>query len=167
STWLSKRRTSWALFLVVAALFLAAPVAWSLMSPGGTGMAHMDTRQAAMTLPPDKSWDSGEISSSHKFFANDCKTCHQKPFQQVRDDACLTCHGSIPHHGEAELFQTAAAALPACQSCHKEHNGDAGIILSRQALCTDCHADLKARAPETALFNVSDFAADHPQFRPT
>jgi predicted CXXCH cytochrome family protein len=167
STWLSKRRTSWALFLVLAALFLAAPIAWSLMSPAPAGMARIDQRQAALTLPPDKPWDSGAISSSHKFFANDCKSCHEKPFQQVRDSACLTCHGSINHHGEPELFTQASLALPACQSCHKEHNGDAGIVLSRQALCTDCHADLKSRAPATGLLNASDFAKDHPQFRPT
>lgn len=167
ATWLSKRRTSWALFLVVVALFLAAPVAWSFLAPEGRGMANMDQRQAGMTLPPDKPWDSGEISSSHKFFANDCKSCHEKPFQQVRDQACLTCHGAIRHHGEPKLFEGTAAALPACQSCHKEHNGDAGIVLARQALCTDCHADLKSRAAQTALLDASDFAADHPEFRPT
>lgn len=168
STWLSKRRTSWGLFLALALLFLAAPVAWSLMTPAADGMANMDQRHAAaFPLTPDKPWDSGDFSSSHKFFANDCKTCHVKPFQQVRDDACLSCHGAINHHGEPELFAQASAALPACQSCHKEHNGDSGIILTRQALCVDCHADLKSRAPETALLNVSDFGSGHPGFRPT
>jgi len=166
ATSLNKRRVSWALFLVVAALFLAAPVAWSLMAPPGAGMANMDKREATMTLPPDKSWDSGTISASHRFFANDCKSCHEKPFQQVRDGACLTCHATIRHHGDPQLF-TQSAALPACQSCHKEHNGEAGIILARQALCTDCHADLKARAGQTKLMNVSDFAKDHPEFRPS
>ena len=167
STWLSKRRTSWGLFLVLALLFLAAPVAWSLMAPAGGGMTRIDQRHAGLALPPDKPWDSGELSSAHKFFGNECKSCHEKPFQQVRDQACLTCHGSIAHHAEPALFTQASLALPACQSCHKEHNGQAGIILSREALCTDCHADLKSRHPETKLLNASDFATDHPQFRPT
>ena len=35
-----------------------------------------------------------------------------------------------------------------------------------QAFCTDCHATMKARLPDTKIANAGDFGLDHPAFKP-
>ena len=35
-----------------------------------------------------------------------------------------------------------------------------------QAFCTDCHATMKARLPDTKIANAGDFGLDHPGFKP-
>jgi predicted CXXCH cytochrome family protein len=156
----SKRGLSWTLFVLGLVLFLALPVA-AFMVP----QVHDQTRSWPITA--DRSWLSGPISGNHKFFEADCKACHQKPFQQVADQACVECHGRIANHAKADRYHEVADAGQKCQSCHKEHNGKAQIILSDQRFCADCHGDLTARLPDTPFQNASDFGTDHPQFRPT
>ncbi len=156
----TKRRWSWLLFLLFGVVFLALPVA-AYMLP----QVHEVTKSWPVT--PDRPWLSGEISGNHKFFENDCKACHQKPFEQVTDQACVECHGRIPHHAEAARYEEVAPEGQKCQSCHKEHNGKAQIILTEQHFCADCHVDLDQRLTDTGFQNVADFGTNHPQFRPT
>ena len=40
----------------------------------------------------DSIWLSGPVSSAHRYFVEDCAACHEKPFQQVKDSACMACH---------------------------------------------------------------------------
>ncbi|MEM8753200.1 MAG: cytochrome c3 family protein, partial [Pseudomonadota bacterium] len=54
-----------------------------------------------------------------------------------------------------------------CAACHKEHVGGEAPIEQASVVCTDCHENLKELSPKTDLMNVSDFGANHPQFRPT
>lgn len=160
-TWFSKRAVSWLLVLLVIGLFVAVPLA-AFFVP--------EVHKAAAKFPvtPDKAWETGEISGPHKFFGNDCKQCHQEPFKQVKDTACVACHESIQHHGDPKKFVEASLdVMPACQSCHKEHNGVAAIELNDQRFCGDCHVDLDQRIADPNLLNVSDFGKDHPEFRPT
>jgi hypothetical protein len=43
-------------------------------------------------IHPDQQWSSGALTRAHAFLESDCKSCHVKNFQAVRDDACLSCH---------------------------------------------------------------------------
>ncbi|MBM3489538.1 MAG: cytochrome c3 family protein [Alphaproteobacteria bacterium] len=163
-TWLSKRRTAWGLFLAVVALFLALPIAGYF---GKAGQKLSEPPAGAMARF-DQTWLSGTISGAHNFFGDRCETCHQKPFEQVADRACVACHVATRHHAEAKRFEQAAAgATPACQSCHKEHNGRQAIVLSDQRFCAGCHSELKGRLADTKLQDASDFLTNHPQFRPS
>lgn len=163
-TWLGKRRAAWALFLLVAAVFLALPLAGFF----GKAAQKLSDPPAGLMASFDQTWLSGTISGAHNFFGNRCEACHQKPFEQVADRACTACHASTPHHADVKLFERAAAgATPACQSCHKEHNGRQAIVLSDQRFCSGCHASLKGRVAESKLQNSGDFLTNHLQFRPS
>jgi len=157
----SKRGLSWTFLGVVLALFLALPVAGFFVPPVKQAVT------AALKFSPDKVWDSGEVSTPHKFFGENCNACHTAAFKQVKDDACLTCHGGVPHHVDVANFKLAKLDQASCESCHKEHNGAKPITLRAQSFCSDCHSGLKQMASNTTLQDVSDFGKSHPQFRPT
>ncbi len=163
---LGKRGWSWLLFLVTAAIFLAAPLyAYVTHTPYSKSDPASVPHGALATA--DSLWISGPMSGPHKFFGVACNACHEKPFVQARDEACVSCHTGIEHHADAGKFAFASFKDQACQSCHKEHNGDAAIVLKADAFCSDCHATLKEKAATAGLENASDFGRDHPQFRAT
>ncbi|MGZ5619895.1 MAG: cytochrome c3 family protein [Methylobacter sp.] len=159
----SMRRAAWVLSLAVVILFFVLPLAGFIYKPLGIWLR---------TLPvvSDLSWSPGPISSAHSFFGTDCNRCHQQAFVSVQNSACTDCHKDTPHH-VSEKHQESIAALVSnrCASCHKEHNGSQASSLIRhdQALCTDCHTNIKAIAPESKLADVSDFGKDHPEFKVT
>ncbi|MSO88750.1 MAG: hypothetical protein EXQ89_02045 [Rhodospirillaceae bacterium] len=157
---ISKRVLSWAAFVTVLLLFLVLPVA-AFFIP------DIHKRMTSMPISADKSWESGEISGVHKYFASDCTTCHERPFIMVQDQACLTCHSDITHHADVKTVRLPALEETRCAACHKEHQGRQPAIQTAQALCDDCHVRLTAIVPTTKLINVSDFGRDHPEFRPS
>ncbi|HCO91167.1 MAG TPA: hypothetical protein DIT40_09365 [Alphaproteobacteria bacterium] len=161
----SKRVWSWGLALAIIALFLIAPIVFFTL--------HEEPKpRSEIAFRLDQSWDSGPISTAHRFISMQCNVCHEAAFVQVKDEACFTCHEKITHHfdpqapelAEVGLYQDAAGS--ACQSCHKEHNGDAAISIMQDSFCADCHADIEADAPKTQLLNASNFEDEHPEFRP-
>jgi predicted CXXCH cytochrome family protein len=158
---MSKRAWSWTLLLAVLVLFLALPVAGFFVPQ----VKAVTTRYLAFVS--DKAWDSGEISTPHKFFGDDCQRCHTVPFRQVKDNECLHCHSTVPHHVDVAKFQMAKLDEASCESCHKEHNGPKPITLRAQAFCSDCHGGLAKLASATTLKDTADFGTSHPQFRPT
>jgi predicted CXXCH cytochrome family protein len=169
---LGKRRWAWALFLLVAGLGLGVPLAQIHQSPAPA--IDMESFQAAAgtDLPwrlagGDHLWDSGPISRAHRFFAQECRACHRKPFQRVSNDACVACHADQPHHGEdADLLRISGLDRQRCASCHLEHNGTDGLVATESALCTDCHRNPGTTLPESDIQPVSGFgAATHPEFR--
>ena len=169
---LRMRATSWVLGILVLGLFLAWPVAYYFAKVGGDAMkmTPMEVARSAGGVWPavaDLAWDSGEISGPHRFIASSCGSCHTDAFVQVQDDACIACHTRVEHHADPVEFKLAELTESRCQTCHKEHNGSAPIILEDDVLCADCHSRLKESAPSTALLDASDFGDDHPQFRPT
>jgi len=132
---------------------------------------------------PDEIWSSGPLSAAHAGLSNNCGACHQKAFQSVTDASCIACHkpDTTPAHAAAgrmtrgALVKTGLIAdlhkgmnLPEgrCASCHKEHEGPQGALLVATSFCTDCHAGLSGRLPDTRLGNVPDWPR-HPQFKPT
>ena len=167
------RGLSWLFFAVVLALFLIWPVVY-FFSISATATMERDPMQMSAEagnkiwpLNPDLAWISGDISAPHKFVADDCNVCHQSAFVQVEDQACLACHTNVQHHADPVKFPLEEISGAACQSCHKEHNGEEAIITAAEDLCVNCHRNLKSLAPQTTLVDASNFGDDHPQFRPT
>ena len=102
----------------------------------------------------------GEISSQHRFFQKDCLRCHVV-WQRVSDEACLKCHDSPIHH-ENQVVTSA------CTTCHREHEGDIGLVSSNDRYCIQCHADLKTK-DGTLHFGgkILSFNNGHPEFKVT
>lgn len=155
---LSKRRWALGLGALVLLLFLLLPVLYAT-SPS--------VRMATAHLPfgLDQSWNPGPMSAGHVGFGDDCSSCHQVPFVQVRDQACTDCHAGIgPHVADAAL-QSEVFGEVRCASCHRDHKGLEGLALGDAAQCVDCHRDVQAHAPGSMLADIHDFALDHPAFR--
>jgi hypothetical protein len=99
-TRLSKRRASWALFGTLIILCLAIPIA--LYSVGRRSTPDQaDGASTTLGIAWNLlgiAWKPGELSNQHRYFAQNCATCHQSPFALVKDAACLTCHGGIGNH---------------------------------------------------------------------
>ena len=174
-----KRIASWLLFLAV----LAACLAWPIQ----TYRQHRVEQQRAATyarFQADEMWSSGHLSAAHAALQHNCSACHVKAFESVRDTACTACHKDV--HGHADPFRLAMARpeltgwgrfqlrvkqafnLPPgrCVECHTEHQGAQRMAPTPQHFCSDCHADLKARLPDTRIGNAGDFGKAHPEFKP-
>jgi predicted CXXCH cytochrome family protein len=155
----------------------------------GDGRLRLPTARPAAPggFAPDEVWSSGPLSNAHASLANNCGACHQQAFVSVTDSACQACHvaNALPDH--AEPARMAMGRLPAagvigaaqaaahrafnlpegrCTSCHKEHEGKATVMNVATSFCTDCHAGLNSRLPDTPVANVPDWPG-HPDFRAT
>ncbi len=170
---LSKRRLSYLLFFGVLFMTLVVPTAVDLFADY-LGVVHYRTHPATEAVMRGVSerfavaWNPGTLSQSHQVFGNrECRTCHQIPFVQVRDHACLQCHKSLKEHvPRTELTGPKGIefAETRCAECHRDHKGRAMAPRS-QELCDSCHADIRSTDLEAHTKNVTDFASDHPQFR--
>ena len=166
------RKVSWGLAIVVLAVFLIWPMVQFFKFDHVVKVSQLgEMSMRADSEPPwpvdgDKAWDSGEVTRPHKFFHSECNTCHQKPFVQVEDNACMACHTHLQHHFDPGKFKLAGYDEATCQTCHKEHIGGEPIIIGSQAFCADCHKDLDGNVVKTKLKNAGDFGTAHPQFRP-
>ena len=166
------RKVSWGLAIVVLAVFLIWPMVQFFKFDHVVKVSQLgEMSMRADSEPPwpvdgDKAWDSGEVTRPHKFFHSECNTCHQKPFVQVEDNACMACHTHLQHHFDPGKFKLAGYDEATCQTCHKEHIGGEPIIMGGQAFCADCHKDLDGNVVKTKLKNAGDFGTAHPQFRP-
>lgn len=164
----SKRGWSWLLFLLVAIIGLAAPLVLAPLSRVATGPTAVPRPGAGQFVT--LSWDTGTISNPHHFFADDCATCHRAAFASVPDSACLSCHAGIGNHFAADVDAgTARQALATmrCAACHREHRGLQGLVVTADALCESCHANLAETAPKTDVRDVTGFPSGHPDFRVT
>jgi predicted CXXCH cytochrome family protein len=164
NTWLDKRGGAWIGVIAVLVLFLLLPVIGYVINSKPEPRAKAAVSRIVPAVV-DSTWNVGEISNPHKNFANQCRTCHETAFIQVRDSSCLACHNGIQHHFDTKRFPT--LVLDSCGSCHQEHRGARGVITQTQSLCTDCHADLKRTAANADLRNVTDFGSNHPEFAVT
>ena len=158
-TWLSRRRGAWVGFLLVLLVFMLVP----MLGVFDEGLREQSRDQ--LWMPDDGLWVTGQISSPHRHFADDCNACHLEVFEMSPDRACIACHESTTTHADPELYDLHAGQGMRCASCHKEHNGDAYLVRSDQALCTDCHENINDRF-RTELPDIADFSSSHPEFRP-
>lgn len=184
-----KRMSAWTFALLILVAFLAFPV-WSYLTYQPLAL-HKDARRPA-GWHADMAWSSGHLSDAHKNLNGDCQACHVNAFVAVRDNACLTCHKDDAHQhipdrpGQSAVerltlargtptgfagFQRAVAMAfnrppGRCVECHTEHTGAGAMPQTRQKFCTDCHAGMKSRLPDTSIGDAADFGTAHPEFRP-
>lgn len=160
-TGLSKRSIALGLAAIITLAFLVLPVL-NATKPELVSIGD----KLPITL--DEAWNPGPISASHQAFAKDCRQCHTKPFVQVEDQACTSCHKDINDHVASKAMQTSLFGETRCATCHLEHKESHAIALRNPALCVDCHGDLKSRKsnhPGIALNDIHDFSSDHPGFK--
>lgn len=171
-----KRAMAWVLGLLVLGLFVGWPI-----------KAHFDRQaraEAFAKFHADEMWSSGRLSRAHAPLAHDCTACHVEPFEAVPDTACTACHTQIHDHADPlrlaraqpeagrwrriELAVMDAFDIPPgrCVDCHTEHEGPQQMPVTAQRFCSDCHADLDARLPDTKLGDAGDFGRSHPEFKP-
>lgn len=170
----SKRRLSYIAFLSVLLLCLFVPMASDLLEqwqaaragpPLQSGMAQhvLSTMSGKFTGV----WNPGPVSRSHQIFGSDCRACHEFPFVQVRDGACLACHKDIREHVALKQLtgpRGHSFADARCAECHRDHKG-IQMAPRAQEQCADCHRDIQALAAQAGSGNVTDFRVDHPPFR--
>jgi len=163
---LSQRRSAWALALALLLICLVLPLSLRYGQPAEAGPRQESVARKGVPFD-DSMWLSGPVSSVHRFFVEDCGACHVKPFVQVENSACTSCHKDMKQHSD----DTALLAHPVfagqdCTDCHREHNGAHGIAADAPQLCVDCHADPDKQFASFKLAPVSSFAGQHPQFAP-
>jgi hypothetical protein len=156
---LSKRVWSWTFLIAALTIGLMLPLA-----------AHFVPTFRAVTkeLPVVglAAWESGPLASAHHTMTNDCQSCHGKPFEVVQDDKCIVCHMETKAHADPVKYPLPEIAAARCAHCHRDHNGDTGLVRADQELCSDCHRNLSERVHgNTQLADVGDFGTDHPQFK--
>ncbi|QQV77684.1 cytochrome c3 family protein [Sphingomonas aliaeris] len=169
-----RRATAWVLAILILAAFLVWPIRSFYAPPSAAGAAQADA-----------AWSPGKLSQAHAGLEKNCKACHQAAFVAVQDSGCRSCHTDTHDHAaparlakaspipglEGRLQRSISAAFNRppgrCVDCHTEHQGATAMAPTPQRFCADCHGGLKERLPDTPFGDAHDFAAAHPQFRPT
>jgi hypothetical protein len=110
----------------------------------------------------NKVYSSGRMSAAHAVLTNQCAACHvsQAGFfrSEATDQRCLACHDGAIHHAN-QVF------TPGCSSCHVEHLGPRRLAATRDASCTQCHANLATHGAATQFVRMIDgFNEHHPEF---
>ena len=163
-TKLSKRGLSWALFVVIFAVFFLAPLSGFLVE-------DLRAPLRSTSILSDASWSTGKLANVHQFISDDCNACHVKAFVMVEDDACVACHTETPAHADPVHHPVPELTDTRCGTCHKEHNAPLSLSRLNDPLCVDCHSEIKSFDPNTELLDVAHFdpeaAKFHPQFKVT
>ena len=174
---LSKRRLSYVAFFGTLLLCLLIPLSQDLLGypakppvavkgqPPVVDVQEHVVRNISTKLLP--TLNPGPVSRAHQNFGDDCRACHEQPFIQVQDRACIACHKSIKEHVPvADLTGTKGHAFRdmRCAECHRDHKG-IQMAPRSQEQCADCHRDVTAVAAKAKSGKVSDFADGHPEFR--
>ncbi len=171
-----RRASAWTLIGLVLAAFLVWPIYSYATSQG--------VKKRDPGFHADTMWTSGSLSIAHKSLENNCQACHVKEFETVKDETCMNCHKDDAHDhakpdrlsaamgtkslgGKIEGVFMAGFGIPEgrCVECHTEHEGEGRMEPTAQQFCSDCHADIKSRLPDTKLGSADDFGLDHPQFQ--
>jgi hypothetical protein len=154
---ISKRQSSWILFVSLIFLGLLIPLIFFVSSD------NMQTLRK-IPLPDDSIWSTGKLHRGHSFMGDGCENCHQKAFQKVENKACVNCHSGIENHLSDEHGGTELNGQD-CAYCHKEHQGENNIIRQDEASCIECHQNIKHIDADSKLANVGDFGEAHPNFK--
>lgn len=159
---LPKRGLAWAAFITLLALGLVIPWVGASRDDGTAALR-------AAHLPTDRAWLSGPLHSAHANLNHDCATCHERPFQRVGSESCLTCHANHLHQHVPVAHSRAAELLgERCTRCHVEHEEPSRLVQTDQRLCAECHDAMQTDAPSASpVPRAADFLAAHPEFRVT
>jgi predicted CXXCH cytochrome family protein len=164
----SRRVFSWALASFVLLVVLGLPLLQRAFDPVAADVVHPRPRaQAPIAMAArlvETGWSSGPLARNHSHLETDCAACHVGGFVRVRDQECTACHATVGRH-TAEDVRLDELESVRCADCHREHQGDAGLLQAGLERCTSCHGDLKRRFGETMLLDVRSLAA-HPEVRP-
>lgn len=168
----SRRRLSYLAFLATLLVFLVLPTLPDLQRQKQLPLPQLrdpalQELSAALANGLAQTWNPGPISPEHQVFFENCRACHEIPFVQVRDSACVACHEGIEAHAQADRLggPLGRAFLAArCTQCHSEHKGRP-IVLRSQERCAACHGQIERVAADAGIENAVDFKAEHPQFR--
>ncbi|MDZ4201086.1 MAG: cytochrome c3 family protein [Gallionella sp.] len=155
---LSKRRISLWLFAVLAFLFILLPMLPSVSSA-------FDSWQSNLPITLTDSWNPGELSDGHRVFGSKCSSCHQKPFNAVTNEACISCHKNTARHVHDKTLHDSQFQQMRCTTCHDDHKGKQGLVKHNPALCVNCHGDIRSMKADTQVLDVRDFSKSHPAFR--
>ncbi|MCE9567606.1 MAG: cytochrome c3 family protein [Planctomycetes bacterium] len=127
------------------------------------------------------SYSHGPLANPHAAWESDCAACHVgfstsdvslKSIFNTRERwqamTCEKCHTGAAHN--ANLTATGREFNAQCSNCHHDHAGrDISLVRLPDSSCTHCHANLAANQatgkPKCAE-KVTNFASDHPEFRP-
>lgn len=181
-TGISRRRWSVSLMAFIVLGFLVAPyVNRAIQNDGGlselrnflpsqlsgilpSGINELRPSDFNHFLPSDSSWNTGDFHPAHQLFADDCSSCHNEAFTQVSKQTCMSCHGSVAYHFPPDSLELNSIEETNCQSCHKEHNGEDGLVSDSQNLCIDCHENItEFTNGTTTLQEVKDWQHTHPE----
>jgi len=163
------RLYAFALSVVVFLLFFVVPILFGPTKLGASWTSTAGREEAALSVHDGifhsaALWNVGEISSAHKAFGTNCKSCHESPFIPVRSSSCLACHSTIGQHADPHIAPDVDLNKERCESCHHEHKGMTLATKDDQSDCVSCHRDIKDHAPQTKLRDVTDFGTNHPEF---
>lgn len=179
-TALGKRVPAYLLSLLMVLVMLVWPVSAYFLRDNPidatTGQVQYDKSGAG-----DKLWSTGPLLPAHQLeIGDDCSACHKVAFQKVQDQSCIDCHQSVSDHFDYGDKQTADGVhggtlgtlhinlgVTECQSCHKEHNEPAAMVVSADSLCVDCHkSTLKLSDKTLGTDTVTGFdKLTHPEFK--
>jgi hypothetical protein len=168
----SRRLLAWALSLLVIIFCGVLPLQTAQTPLDATvpasqsPMAMMEhALQSAGVSQLDAFWNPGQISSAHQNFGSQCRLCHDRPFERVRDVSCLACHTTVGDHIADKGLQHDAFNGQRCATCHKDHQGPSGMKKVDAIGCVECHDNIKAYAAKSKLDDIGDFADKHPPFK--
>jgi len=151
---------SWKWLLTAVASLLAVIVAATLYGVWG-----------------ENAFQSAPLSSAHASFGNDCRSCHDRPWQpavrlatgdddvrSVTNKSCQICHTDVSGHQDAVHGES-----PSCAACHAEHRPERDLLSVADAFCVSCHGDLTSQPGNTGTFHnkIESFAGSgnsHPEF---
>ena len=188
-SWITRRALAWVFSLVVVLVCSALPVwhAFQPHAPRSMAGARIPALPSAQTAQPvstntdlrtqavswvlanttklDTFWNPGPVSSAHQTFAQDCRACHEQPFERVAETSCTSCHKNTGAHVPDKQLDRETFQGQRCASCHREHQGLSSMRSIDAIGCEQCHGNIKTYSPRTALGNISDFDKNHPAFR--
>ena len=123
----------------------------------------------------------GRLAGPHSALDENCAACHAphtlgelgpaslfQTHDRWHDLTCERCHAGPAHH--AAVTAAGHEFHTRCENCHHDHAGRSNsLVRITDDHCTRCHASLPAHhATGNSPFaaRVTDFAKDHPEFRP-
>lgn len=162
-TWLSRRRTAWALVLLTPILIFVIPL--------GTTLMRRHSEAVPGWLIDEAFWSAGPLTPAHALAAGQhCEACHRDFFVPVQDVQCRKCHENVVDHITARhRALTRLGPKERCGACHEEHNSQNGSLVVRaDRLCIRCHARSAELFGSLQVSVVDGFSQDgHPAFKAT